>query len=191
MLTDACDNQHQPVRQASEFRRRTRSKAFATAASRACPYGSSSCISSIWFSSLSICVQKNNDVEDEEHDDDHDGPEDRLLRDRPFDPSCGIGVTPYTSPASCLVGMAFVIRLTTIVTTTQIIQLHSARYRFSAIGAALRIDRHVLQRARLVLHPHKHGNRCQRSRQQPQEPARLGRPLPQASPAPPCRTAAR
>src|SRR5207248_5136662 len=52
------------------------------------------------------------------------------------DPSCGIGVTPYTSPESCSVGTGFVIRLTTTVTTTQIIQLHSARYRFSAIGFA-------------------------------------------------------
>src|SRR5580704_9454167 len=52
------------------------------------------------------------------------------------EPSCGIGVTPYTSPESCAVGTGFVTRLTTTVTTTQTIQLHSARYRFSAIGFA-------------------------------------------------------
>src|ERR1700721_1220121 len=51
-------------------------------------------------------------------------------------PSSGIGVTPYTRPESCSVGTGFVIRLTTTVTTTQIIQLQSARYRFSAIGFA-------------------------------------------------------
>src|ERR1700677_2742040 len=51
-------------------------------------------------------------------------------------PSSGIGVTPYTSPASCSVGTGLVTRLTTTVTITQIIQLHSARYRFSAIGFA-------------------------------------------------------
>src|ERR1700733_6308289 len=51
-------------------------------------------------------------------------------------PSSGIGVTPYTSPESCSVGTGFVARLTTTVTTTQIIQLHNARYKFSAIGLA-------------------------------------------------------
>src|SRR3984885_4019016 len=51
-------------------------------------------------------------------------------------PSCGIGVTPYTSPESCATGTGFVIRLTTTVTPTQMIQLHNARYKFSAIGFA-------------------------------------------------------
>src|ERR1700737_5013271 len=44
---------------------------------------------------------------------------------------------PYTSPESCSIGTGFVPRLTMTVTATQISQLHSARYRFSAIGFAL------------------------------------------------------
>ena len=51
-----------------------------------------------------------------------------------FAPSSGIGVAPYTRPERSAIGVGLVTRLTSTVTPTQTIQLHSARYRFAAIA---------------------------------------------------------
>src|SRR5271157_2357139 len=51
-------------------------------------------------------------------------------------PSCGIGVTPYTSPTSSSSGLGLVIRLTATVTMTHTTHDHSARYMFSAMSRA-------------------------------------------------------
>src|SRR5450755_1858287 len=48
----------------------------------------------------------------------------------------GMSVTPITSPFSSLTGLGVVIKLTTIVTSTQTSQDHSPRYIFSAISLA-------------------------------------------------------
>ena len=76
-----------------------------------------------------------NDVQNDEHDRHHSRPEDRPLiqGQMPFRRN---SVAPYTSPCNSASVFGLVIRLTTTVTTTQMIHDHNARYMFSAMSFA-------------------------------------------------------